>query len=468
MTITAPGTIADDLTPEQRRIVEAGDGPVVVIAGAGTGKTRVIVERVRWLLEAKGAPAAPAPFPDAPIGNAGVRVFPPAAEPAPRHGNPFDGPLSPEQILVLTYNVKAAAELGQRLDQAVGPATRSRMSVSNFHSFCQRILTENASDAGLPERPDVLDGVGQLLLLKEIFPGLDLRYHGTSAWSLGGLVGFINRAKDELVGPDDFDAFVATEREVYQRDYGSFDAAEERLEQTGHLEPVRLVRSDYAKVRASSRADAAGLQARAVRPDQHERTAEREARRNVIGTGGLVGRNRLDEEQLARIDELADTYVRDGAALEVLRLAEIGRVFRAYEETIAERGLLDFGEQIALVARLFKTRPNVLRRWQRQYRHILVDEFQDANVAQIELDRAPGPHAGPARQRHGRGGRRPVHLPLPGRQLRRLRGVRHALLTPARARPGRPRAGNAAPPRHRAELPQRPLRARRRQPPHRP
>ncbi len=42
------------LTPEQRRIVEYGDGPLVVIAGAGTGKTRVIIERVRWLLETKG------------------------------------------------------------------------------------------------------------------------------------------------------------------------------------------------------------------------------------------------------------------------------------------------------------------------------------------------------------------------------------------------------------------------------
>ena len=52
--MTAVGTTAT-LTPEQRRIVEDGDGPLVVIAGAGTGKTRVIVERVRWLLETKGA-----------------------------------------------------------------------------------------------------------------------------------------------------------------------------------------------------------------------------------------------------------------------------------------------------------------------------------------------------------------------------------------------------------------------------
>ena len=125
------------LTPEQRAIVEADDGPVVVIAGAGTGKTRVIVERVRWLLETKGA-----------VGPGTGGLVP--AEPTPRHGNPFEGPLVPEQLLVLTYNVKAAKELQERLDSAVGPATRARMTVSNFHSFCQHVLTESSGDAGLP------------------------------------------------------------------------------------------------------------------------------------------------------------------------------------------------------------------------------------------------------------------------------------------------------------------------------
>ncbi len=367
--LTAVQPDAFPLTDEQRAIVEAADGPVVVVAGAGTGKTRVIVERVRWLLAAKGQQARD--------GN------PAPAEPATRHGNPFDGPLAPEQLLVLTYNVKAAAELGQRLDAAVGPATRARMSVSNFHSFCQRILTENAADAGLPSRPEVLDGIAQVLLLRQIRPALDLRYHGDQA--LGGLVGLINRAKDELVGPDDFDAFVAVERRVYEQQYGSFESAVARLEGTAHLGPLRAVRGDYARVRASERAEAAGLPVKDAGRDAHEKTAEREARRNVIGTGGLVGRNHLSAEQLERVDQLAASYVRDGAALEVLRLDEMARVYRAYEDTLAQRGLLDFGEQIALVARLFKAKPNVLRRWQRQFRYILVDEFQDANVAQIEL-----------------------------------------------------------------------------------
>ena len=164
------------LTDEQRGIVEWGDGPAVVIAGAGTGKTRVIVERVRHLLATRAA----------------------------------DG-LMPEHILVLTYNVKAAAELRDRLEDTVGIAATSRMAVSNFHSFCQRILTENAADAGLPPRPAVIDGIGQVLLLKDIRPQLALVYHGTEWW-LGSFVQFINRCKDELVTPFDFEAFVAEER----------------------------------------------------------------------------------------------------------------------------------------------------------------------------------------------------------------------------------------------------------------
>ena len=131
-TISAVG-----LTPEQRRIVEYGDGPLVVIAGAGTGKTRVIVERVRWLLDAKGdgtldahgrlLAAEPTPTIEptptagptrtanaASTADLGLWDSPPAPPPPPTipdRDRPFEGALVPEQILVLTYNVKAAKEL---------------------------------------------------------------------------------------------------------------------------------------------------------------------------------------------------------------------------------------------------------------------------------------------------------------------------------------------------------------------
>jgi DNA helicase-2/ATP-dependent DNA helicase PcrA len=149
---------AANLTDAQRRIVEWDEGPLVVIAGAGTGKTRVIVERVAHLLRPKGAAD-------------GVPI-----EPAPDH-DPFHGPLPPEQVLVLTYNVRAAKELKERLEAALGPAAASRLPVSNFHSFCHRILADNAAEAGLNANPDVLDGIGQVLLLRDIRPDLPLVYH---------------------------------------------------------------------------------------------------------------------------------------------------------------------------------------------------------------------------------------------------------------------------------------------------
>lgn len=246
LTATAPG-----LTTAQRRIVEWGDGPLVVIAGAGTGKTRVIVERVRWLLETKGADAQ------------------------------RDDPLLPEQILVLTYNVKAAKELQARIEKAVGVAARSRMTVTNFHSFCHRILTENAADAGLPPHPDVLDGIGQVLLLKDIRPQLHLVYHG-DRW-LGDFVKFISRAKDELVTRDDFDAYVDEERRTFEARYGSYESAAARLEVQGNLKPLRDVRAAYAGIRANERAEARG-ETPDYKPDAADKIADREARRTISGT----------------------------------------------------------------------------------------------------------------------------------------------------------------------------------------
>ncbi len=356
------------LTADQRVIVEADDGPVVVIAGAGTGKTRVIVERVRRLLETKGDAASTAQ---------GLL----AAEPG-RRANPFEGPLAPEQILVLTYNVKAAKELQARLDAAVGPAARARMTVSNFHSFCHGVLAESAGEAGVAPNPEVLDGVGQVLLLQDIRPDLPLLYH--SEWQLGQIVSFINRAKDELVTPDELDAFVAGERAAFEARFGSYEAAAVRLHAQGNLKPLRSVRGAYAAGRVRERAAAQGEVAGDWQPEL-ERAADREARRAMAGDGTAHPRSWFAAGDQPRIDTLAASYVGDAAALEVMRWTELAIVFRAYQAELVRRGALDFGEQIAAVTRLFKLRPNVLRRWQRQFRYILVDEFQDANVAQIEL-----------------------------------------------------------------------------------
>ena len=75
-----------------------------------------------------------------------------AAEPMPRHGEPFAGPLVPEQILVLTYNVKAARELGERLDRVVGPAVRARMTERRMARCPSAHATAQAMNTRTTER----------------------------------------------------------------------------------------------------------------------------------------------------------------------------------------------------------------------------------------------------------------------------------------------------------------------------
>ncbi len=427
--VTGDGAVTT-LTEAQRAIVEAPDGPTVVIAGAGTGKTRVIVERVRWLLATKGdTTTAGSPIP---------------AEPAPRHGNPFDGPLAPEQLLVLTYNVKAAAELGQRLDQAVGPATRARMSVSNFHSFCQRILTENAADAGLPARPDVLDGIGQLLLLREITPALDLRYHAD--WALGGLVGFINRAKDELVSPDDFDAFVDAERD----DLRSTTTAASRRPPSAWTAPATCspCATSAATTRGSAPRSAPRPQASRSSPTSTTSTSGPPSGRPAATSSARAAWSAAtawtainSNASMSSPPPTSSTAPpwrscaspRSPASIAPTRTPSP----RAASSTSASRSPWSPASS--------RRRPNVLRRWQRQFRYILVDEFQDANVAQIELI-----------ELLGRTPDRPDNVMVVGdddQSIYRFRGASFAAFAEFDARFSRPPAHApdlepAAPPRH--------------------
>jgi DNA helicase-2/ATP-dependent DNA helicase PcrA len=308
-------------------------------------------------------------------------------QPAPVH-DPFAGPLLPEQILVLTYNVKAAKELRERIEKAIGAQAAARLPVSNFHSFCHRTLADNAAEAGLKPNPDVLDGIGQVLLLRDIRPTLPLVYHAGGSnpnYWLDQFVGFINRAKDELVRPDDFDVFVAKEREAFEARFGSYEAALERIAAQGLVRGIKDARWAYADFRRKERADARGEDVGDVDITSVEKIADREARRTVAGTGAALSAKHFSPEALTEIERLADTYVVDGAALEVMRLDELALVYHAYQDELERRGALDFGEQIAAVTQLFKRRPNLLRRYQRQYRYLLVDEFQDANIAQVEL-----------------------------------------------------------------------------------
>ena len=349
---TAEAAIGEEgigLTADQRVAVEWGDGPMMVLAGAGTGKTTVVVERVRHLLATQ---------PD----------------------------LEPESVLVLTYNVKAAAELMERLEQLLGLETASRLWVHNFHSFGNRVLSDHRADLGLAQNADVLDQVGQRLLLRELRSQFaHFLYHpmARDVNAAGRFADVIGRAKDELITPDEYFAYAHARREAFEITHGvgEFEAAVERLRERdalGSLWQVRVVRRELA----GGGRDAA------------EKTASRESRRDVSGTGEALWWNQLSKEQERLARGLMPGYIRDAEAYDVLRLIEEAEAYAIYQRALRERGLLDFGEQQLLTIQLLTERPNILRRYQDQFRHVLVDEFQDANMAQILLlelvGRGPG------------------------------------------------------------------------------
>ncbi|MDR3387875.1 MAG: DNA helicase II [Rudaea sp.] len=155
--------LLDDLNPAQRQAVSAPPGHYLVLAGAGSGKTRVLTHRIAWLLEVERA--------------------------------------SPWSILAVTFTNKAAAEMRARCDTLIAQGTRG-LSVGTFHGIAHRLLRQHWREAKLPQTFQILDSDDQQRLIKRTILGLGLdeaRFPPRqAAW-------FINTAKDEGKRPDAFE-----------------------------------------------------------------------------------------------------------------------------------------------------------------------------------------------------------------------------------------------------------------------
>ncbi|HXG02742.1 MAG TPA: UvrD-helicase domain-containing protein, partial [Candidatus Binatia bacterium] len=121
--------ILDDLNPVQREAVIHGDGPLLVLAGAGSGKTRVIAYRIAWLLGARG--------------------------------------VSPRNLLAVTFTNKAAGEMARRVERLLEPVGIGAPIVGTFHSVCVRILRQSGRHVGLPPHFTIYDEDDRLALVKE-------------------------------------------------------------------------------------------------------------------------------------------------------------------------------------------------------------------------------------------------------------------------------------------------------------
>jgi len=166
-----PIDLLSDLNPAQAAAVTHGEGPLLIVAGVGTGKTTVITRRIAWLISEKQA--------------------------------------KPSEILALTFTEKAAAEMEERVDVLV-PYGYVEAEISTFHSFCDRILRENAVLLGLDPAYDILTEPEQAIFLKNrLFelPLKEFRPLGNPMKHLHALLSLYSRAKDENVSPADYLAF---------------------------------------------------------------------------------------------------------------------------------------------------------------------------------------------------------------------------------------------------------------------
>lgn len=160
------------LNPEQKKAVEHDFGPIMVVAGAGTGKTRVISERIRQLLSKDD--------------------------------------VKPKEILALTFTEKAAQEMSERVDDVM-PLGYEEPWISTFHAFADRLLHREGLEIGLNPSYTILSGPDQWLLLRKNLFQFELNYFrplGNPAKFVAAIIKFISRLQDEYISPEDLEHFV--------------------------------------------------------------------------------------------------------------------------------------------------------------------------------------------------------------------------------------------------------------------
>ncbi len=246
-----------NLNKAQESAITHGNGPLLIIAGAGTGKTTVITERVKHLITTEMA--------------------------------------KPSEILALTFTEKAASEMEGRIDEAL-PYGYTQMWVMTFHGFCDRVLKQDGFHIGLDTKFKLMTTADSLDLLKRNLYDLGLSYFaplGNPTKFLYGLLSHFSRLQDENITPEEY----------------------------------------------------------------------------VHWTQKLV---KLDTDNIEE-------------KLQIQMWGELSNAYTKYEALKIKYSLFDFGDLITKTILLFDKRPNVLQSYQKQFKYILVDEFQDTNYAQNKL-----------------------------------------------------------------------------------
>ncbi len=264
------------MNPQQLEAITTVKGPVLVLAGAGSGKTTVIVNRIANMVLFGDSAAPPAFLPDA-EGMRKLQQYINGGEltMAELRDLIAENPIAPWQILAITFTNKAAGELKTRLADTLGEAAEE-IHASTFHSACVRILRACIDRIGYEKSFTIYDADDSLRLMKKCMKDLDI---SEKKFPPRSILGTISSAKDKMISPEEF------------------------------------------------------------------------------------------------ADEAGQDYW----------LAVTAKLYKEYQRRLQDAQAVDFDDLIYLTVRVLEQCPDVLEKYQRRFRYLMVDEYQDTNYAQYRL-----------------------------------------------------------------------------------
>ncbi len=337
--------VYDKLNTAQKQAVDAIDGPVLVVAGPGTGKTQLLSARVAQILRQTDT--------------------------------------LPQNILCLTFTESGAANMRERLVRFIGTSAYD-VQIGTYHAFGGDLIRrypEYFTDARL-ERP--VDELGKRQILSQIIDRLSYRSPlKQTRHHLGDLMSTISEIKRGLLTPEGLRDIAAGNLTVIEQ--ASKVISNSLADYTKRL-PSKLAVAEplfgeiYGEL--ASLAETASV----FPPFENLAKLAADELEKALTTATELGKTApLTAWKNAWLAKNSDNQFVLAGALESARIAELAAVLEAYETALADQGLYDFDDMILRAIQVLETNDDLKYTLQERYQYILLDEFQDTNAAQLRL-----------------------------------------------------------------------------------
>ncbi len=313
------------LNHDQKSAVDTIEGPVIVIAGAGTGKTQTIAVRIGKILE--------------------------------------ETQINPSNILCLTFTENATINMRNRLIGLVGPDGYS-VRISTFHGFCNSVIKDH------PEfflksvlESQAIDDVTQIEIIRSLIDQLpqdsSLKTINAPYFYQKNIISSLSSLKKENISPNDFLSLI--------NDSSNFvTTATPVLEKINSLRASKKTESEIVA---------------------HIRLLSTNPNINILYQSRLIYFLKLFELgqiSLSQLKQKTKDFIQK-TDTNLPKIKDLSIIYQSYQQTLQQRGLYDYEDMILWVIDAFTRHPGLLSTYQEMYQYILVDEFQDTNFSQMGI-----------------------------------------------------------------------------------